>query len=376
MDFSLTAEQSMLQDSVLKFVRDCYSLAQRRQLLEMEQGFSNANWQLFCELGWLALPFAESDDGLGGTPTEIMLLMEQFGRGLVVEPYLATILLAGGLLARAGDGAQKTRYLRPLIAGHQQAAFAYAEPEGRFNLANLATTASRNDAGWSLSGSKAVVLNGPAAHFLIVSARTSGAQMDSDGVSLFLVERGAAGLNMRDYPTLDGFRGAEVSLENVQVGADALLGKAGAALPIIEEVIDNAIVAVGSEAVGCMEMLYKDTVEYCKTRVQFGRPIGQFQVLQHRMVDMFMAYEQTKSLMMMTAIQLHQGYDRRVRKAISAFKVQVGKAGRFIGQNAIQLHGGMGMTDEMSVGHHVKRLTVIEILFGDTDYHLRRFGSL
>ncbi len=376
MDFSFSEEQTMLADSVQRFVQNDYDFETRRKIVASDEGFSRDNWKTFAELGWLGIPFAEADGGYGGNAVDTMILMEQFGRALVVEPYLATVVLAGRLLAAAGSAEQKRRYLAPIIAGTAQAAFAYAEPRGRFNLADLTTSARGDGDGWLLSGHKAVVLNGPAADFLIVSARTSGQPRDADGISLFVVEADADGLRRRDYPTVDGFRASEVYLEDVRVPAGALLGTPGAALTVIEEVIDGGILAVGSEAVGCMEVLYKDTVEYSKQRVQFGQPIGKFQVLQHRMVDMFMEYEQSKSLMYMAAMRLAEGHDAQARKAVSAFKVQVGKSGRFVGQNAVQIHGGMGMTDELHIGHYFKRVTMIDTLFGNVDFHLKRFGSI
>lgn len=376
MDFSLSEEQTLLQDSVVKFIQNDYSFEQRAKLVESDLGFSQGHWQLFAEQGWLAMFFAEANGGLDASPSYLMLMMEQFGRGLVVEPYLATVVLAGGLLRTLGSAVQKEAYVPGIIAGSKQAAFAYAEPQGRFNLADLVTTAKADGSGWLLNGHKAVVLGGPTADVFVVSARTSGDQRSQAGISLFLVDKNTEGLTTRDYPTTDGRRASEVTLEGIKLGAQALLGKQDAAFGAIEQVIDEAILAIGAEAVGCMEVLYKNTVEYCKTRVQFGQPIGKFQVLQHRMVDMFMAYEQTKSLMYMAAVRLDAGYNDLSRKAVSAFKVQVGNAGRFVGQSAVQLHGGMGMTEELNIGHYFKRLTVIETLFGNADYHLKRFGTL
>lgn len=376
MDFSLSEEQTLLRDSVERFIQNDYAFEDRRKRLASETGFSGDNWKTFAELGWLAVPFSEADGGFGGGAVETMLLMEQFGRGLVVEPYLATVLLVGGALRLAGDQQQKEAYLTRILSGQLQAALAYAEPQGRFNLADLTTAARKTDSGYVLTGHKAVVLNGPAADLLVVSARTAGAQRDEDGISLFLVDAAASGVSRRDYPTVDGFRAAEIELRDVEVTSAAVLGQAGTGLETLSQTIDQATVAIGAEAVGCMEVLYKDTVEYCKTREQFGQPIGKFQVLQHRMVDMFMEYEQAKSLMYMAAMRMDEGYDARARKAVSAFKVQVGKSGRFVGQNAVQLHGGMGMTDELNIGHYFKRLTTIDTMFGNVDYHLRRFGAL
>jgi alkylation response protein AidB-like acyl-CoA dehydrogenase len=285
-------------------------------------------------------------------------------------------VLAGGVLKLIGSKAQKTDYLTGVIDGSRQGALAFAEPQGRFNLADLTTTATPTDSGFVLNGFKCVVLNGPAADFFIVSARTDGAQRDETGVSLFVVAADAVGISRRDYPTVDAFRASEVTFDGVSLEESALLGVMGQGYAVLEQVIDEGILAVGSEAVGCMEVLYKATVEYCKTREQFGQPIGKFQVLQHRMVDMFMEHEQSKSLMFMAAMRMDEGYTDEARKAVSAFKVQVGKSGRFVGQGAVQLHGGMGMTDELSVGHYFKRLTVIDTLFGNVDFHLKRFGAL
>jgi len=376
MDFSFTEEQTLLEDSVAKYMQNDYGFDDRQKLVKSELGFSAANWSTFAELGWLGVAFAEADGGFGGGAIESMLMAENFGRGLVVEPYLATVVLAGGAIKHGGNADQKARYLPGIIDGSTQAALAYAEPQGRFNLSDLTTKASKSGDKYTLDGYKAVVMNGPAADLLVVTARTSGDQRDADGVSAFVVDANADGVTRRDYPTVDGMRASEVTLEGVEVEADALLGTEGQGLSIVEQAIDEGILAVGSEAVGCMEVLYKDTVEYCKTREQFGQPIGKFQVLQHRMVDMFMEHEQSKSLMYMAAMRMDEGYGAAAQKAVSAFKVQVGKSGRFVGQNAVQLHGGMGMTDELNIGHYFKRLTIIDTLFGNVDFHLKRFGRL
>jgi alkylation response protein AidB-like acyl-CoA dehydrogenase len=376
MDFSFSEEQALLKDSVEKFVQNDYTFAGRQKIVRTEQGFSTSTWKTFAELGWLSVPFPESVGGFGGTSVDMMLLLEQFGRGLVVEPFVATVVLAGGDIRLGGTTEQQNAWLPGIIDGSRQGALAYAEPQGRFNLADLVTTAKADANGYVLNGYKAVVLNGPAADFLVVSARTSGGQRDRDGVSLFIVDAKAAGISRRDYPTVDAFRASEITFANVRVGKDALLGTEGKGYALLEQVVDEGILAIGSEAVGCMEVLYKNTVEYTKTREQFGQPIGKFQVLQHRMVDMFMEHEQSKSLMFMAAMKMDEGYGDAARKAISAFKVQVGNSGRFVGQNAVQLHGGMGMTDELSIGHYFKRVTIIDTLFGNVDYHLKRFGSL
>ena len=376
MDFSFSEEQTLLQESIERFIRNDYSFSARQAIVKGELGYDAGKWRTFAELGWLGVPFPEADGGFGGSAIESILMCEQFGKGLVVEPFLATVVLAGGAIRIGGSRTQRAAYLPAIVGGSAQAALAYAEPQGRYNLADLVTTGVRANGGYVLNGYKAVVLNAPAADFLVVSARTSGEQRDSGGVSLFIVENDAPGLSRRDYPTVDAFRASEVTLENVKVGEDALLGEADQGLPFLQRVVDEGTLAVGAEAVGCMEVLYKDTVEYCKTRKQFGQPIGKFQVLQHRMVDMFMEHEQAKSLMYMAAMRLDEGYGLQAQKAVSAFKVQVGTSGRFVGQNAVQLHGGMGMTDELRIGHYFKRLTMIDTLFGNVDHHLERFGSL
>lgn len=376
MDFSFSEEQTLLQESIERFIQNDYSFAARQRIVKEESGYDAGNWRTFAELGWLGVPFPEEYGGFGGGAIESIVMCEQFGKGLVVEPFLATVVLAGGAIRTAGNKAQRSAWLPGITGGSIQAALAFAEPQGRYNLADLVTTAARSDDGFVLDGYKAVVLNGPAADVLVVSARTAGEQRDEAGVSLFLVPADAPGVSRRDYPTVDAFRASEVTLENVALGEDALLGEAGGGLPILQQVVDEGTLAVGAEAVGCMEVLYKDTVEYCKTRKQFGQPIGKFQVLQHRMVDMFMEYEQAKSLMYMAAMRMDEGYGSEAQKAVSAFKVQVGTSGRFVGQNAVQLHGGMGMTDELRIGHYFKRLTMIDTLFGNVDFQLERFGAL
>ena len=376
MDFSFTEEQSLLQDSVQRFVQNSYEFETRQKLVKTEEGFSRDNWSSFAELGWLALPFAEESGGFGGTAVETMIMMEEFGKGLVVEPYVTTVIMAGSIIEAGGSTAQKEGVLAEIMAGTKLAAVAYVEPQARFNLADVTTSAVASDEGYTLNGFKGVVLGGPSADVLVVPARTSGEQRDRDGITLFLVDASAEGISRRDYPTIDGGRASEVTINNVSVGAGDMLGEAGVGLELLEVGINNGILAVCAEAVGAMEVLYKTTVDYCKTREQFGQPIGKFQVLQHRMVDMFMEHEQAKSLLYMAAIRMSEDDDVAARKAISALKVQVGKGGRFVGQNAIQLHGGMGMTDELNVGHYFKRITAVETLFGNADFHLKQYSSV
>lgn len=372
MDFSLSEEQLLLQESIEKFVQNEYGFEQRQKMVNSELGFSPDYWRLFAELGWTAIPFSEEDGGYGGTPVELMVIMEQFGRGLVVEPYLATLVLAGGLLARAATPAQRQTYLPDIIGGSSQAAFAFAEAQGGFDLSDVTTTATREGDSYVLNGHKVVVFNGPTADLLVLSARTSGAQTDDHGVSLFLVEAGSKGIERRSYPTVDDQRAADIQFSDLRVGGNCLLGEAGTALPAIRATVDIASLAVCAEAVGIMEMLYKKTVEYTKSRVQFGVPISSFQALQHRMVDMFMSYEQSKSLLYMATMEMgNQGKD--AAKAVSALKYYIGTAGRKLGQEAVQLHGGMGVTDELDIAHYFKRLTMIDTLFGNADFHFKRF---
>ncbi|MGB0691858.1 MAG: acyl-CoA dehydrogenase family protein [Pseudomonadales bacterium] len=375
MDFSFTDEQALLQDSVQRFIQNSYAFDSRQKLIKTEDGFSRENWASFAELGWLALPFSEESGGFGGTAVETMILMEEFGKGLVVEPYLTTVLMSGSIIEAGGSSAQKEGVLAEIMAGTKLAALAYVEPQARFNLADVTTTAAAEGDGYVINGFKGVVMGGPSADVLIVPARTAGEQRDEAGITLFLVDANSNGIAKRDYPTIDGGRASEITLENVTVDASAVIGEVGGGFALLEVGINNGILGVGAEAVGAMEVLYKTTVEYCKTREQFGQPIGKFQVLQHRMVDMFMEHEQAKSLLYMAAIRMSENDAEEARKAISALKVQIGKGGRFVGQQAIQLHGGMGMTDELNVGHYFKRLTAIETLFGNVDYHLKKYSA-
>ena len=376
MDFSFSDEQTLLQESVSRFITNDYGFESRQKHSRSDAGYSLENWQTFAELGWLGVPFSENHGGFGGGAVETMLMMEEFGKGLVVEPYLATVGACGSALNGFGSEDQKSSFIPEIIDGSKLWALAFAEPQGRFNLADLTTTATANNGSYLLSGHKSVVINGPNANFFIVSVRTSGEQRDETGVSLFIIPSDAKGLSRRDYPTVDGQRASELILDNVELDEASRLGEEGQGLNILQQAIDFATLAIGSEAVGCMEVLYKDTVEYCKNREQFGQPIGKFQVLQHRMVDMFMEHEQSKSLMFMAAMRWDEGYGAEAQKAVSAFKVQVGKSGKFVGQSAVQLHGGMGMTDELNIGHYFKRLTIIDTMFGNVDHHLKRFGSL
>ncbi len=375
MDFSFTEEQTLLRNSVQKLIQNSYDFETRRKVSKSDAGWRKEIYQQIANDGLLGAAIPEEFGGLGGGPVDTMIVMEEFGRGLVVEPYVQNAVIAAGFLKAGGSNAQKSELLPAIAGGENIYAFAYAEPQGRYNLADLTTKATKSGGGYTLNGYKAVVLGAPWADKLIVTARTGGDQRDAKGISVFIVDKGAKGVSTRDYPTVDGLRASEVTLENVSVGADALIGGEGEGLGLIERVSDEAIAALAAEAIGGMKVLNDTTVEYCKTRKQFGTPIGKFQVLQHRMVDMFMNYEQSVSITYMVTLKLDEDEAER-KKAASAAKVQIGKAGRFIGQQAVQLHGGMGMTDELNVGHYFKRLTMIDTQFGNVDHHLKRYAAL
>ena len=374
MDFSFTEEQSMLRDTVASYLSDNYSFDARRAAIGAEPGWRPAVWKAFAdELGILGASFSEELGGLGGGATENMIVMEEFGKALVVEPYLGTVVIGGGFMKHSGY-AGAADVIGKIIAGEVTIAFAYAEPQARYTWQDLKTTAKKDGSGWVLNGHKAVVIGAPWASHLIVTARTGGAQRDAQGVSVFLVAKDAKGVTTRDYPTVDGFRASEVTFENVSLGADALIGAEGQSLALVEKVLDDAVAATCAEACGVLRKLHEGTLEYTKQRKQFGVPISSFQVLQHRMVDMFIQLEQSISMTYMATIKLADEAERS--KAVSAAKVQIGKACKFVGQNAIQLHGGMGMTDEMAIGHYFKRATMIESAFGSTDHHLARYEFL
>lgn len=375
MNFDLTEEQQMLVDSVNKYLQNDYDFETRRKLVATETGYSQDNWKTFAELGWLSVPFAEENGGFGGTAIDVMLMMEAFGKALVTEPYISTVIMGGRLVELLGNAEQKESVLSAVIQGELQLALAYNEADSRNNPSMVTLKAKKDGSSYTLNGEKVMVLNGQSADQLLVTARTSGALTDAEGISVFLVDANAAGVERTGYQVSDGSRAANISFKDVVVSEGQLVGEEGAALAALEVVLDEATIALCSEAVGAMEVLYKETVEYCKTRKQFGLPIGKFQALQHRMVDMFISHELTQSVMYMAALRNLEGGDI-AKKAASAFKVQVSKAGRHVGQEAVQLHGGMGMTDELNVGYYFKRLTVIDALLGNIDFHLARYSKV
>ena len=371
MNFSLSEEQQMLADSARRFVQGLPDVAAR--YAHQRQAPPDAKlWQQFAELGWLALPFAEDDGGLGAGLVETMVLQEELGRGAVASPYLATVVLGGGLLRRAGPE-WRARYLPDLMEGRLQLALAVDEQERVFSLENTVLPASRESGDFVLSGRKILVLNGDQADRILVLARTDGRPGDQRGLSLFLLDPRVQGVTLKPHRTVDGQRAAELRLDGVRLSADTLIFEEGGAFEPVRQVLDDAVLALGAEAVGALSVLLNDTVEYSKTRKQFGMPIGGFQVLQHRMADMFMALEQTRSLLLAATLKTLEGHDD-ARQAVHALKARIGTAGRHIAQEAVQLHGGMGMTDELAVGHYFKRITAMDGLFGGADQHLAAFA--
>lgn len=370
MDFELSDEQRLLKETVERLMADRYGFEARNRFMTEPDGFSGDLWRHYAELGLLGLPFSEAHGGIGGGPVETMIVMEAFGRALALEPYLSTVILGGGLVERGGNTALRDDLLPRVAAGDLRLAFAHAERQARYCLSDVRTAAKPDGSGFILDGAKTLVLHGDSAGKLIVSARLSGEARDQAGIGLFLVDAAAPGLTRRGYPTVDGLRAAEVALEGVRVPAEHVIGEPGKSFPLIEQIVARAIAALCAEAVGAMEALHTLTVDYLKTRKQFGVPIGNFQVLQHRAAEMLVALEQARSMAMLATMMADDPDPAERRRAISAAKVQIGRSGQFIGQQAIQLHGGIGMTVEYQAGHYFKRLTTINTLFGDADHHL------
>lgn len=375
MDFDLTEEQSILKDSLDRLLADRYGFEERNRHLNSAEGFSPDMWRQFAEMGLMALPFAEADGGIGGGPVETMIVMEALGRVLALEPYFATVILGGGFIRLGGSDEQKAELVPQVAEGALKLAFAHTEKDARFDLAHVAATASRDGDGFVLSGEKGVVLHGDSADRIFVSARIDGGVRDEDGVGVFLVDANAPGVIRRGYRTQDGLRAAEISLDKVKVGPDAGFGDPGGGMRLVRAVTDQAIAALCAEAVGAMSAMHDLTVDYLKQRKQFGMPIGQFQVLQHAAVDMFVALEQARSITMYATMMAgSEDADERAR-AMHAAKSEIGRAGRLVGENAIQLHGGVGMTMEYAVGHYFKRMTMIDVTFGNADHHLRALAA-
>ncbi|WP_298281505.1 acyl-CoA dehydrogenase family protein [uncultured Bradyrhizobium sp.] len=372
MDIQFTEEQELLRSSVQRLLRDQYDFDARRKIVAGEEGLGRKQWSEFAELGLLAAPFSEAAGGLGGGPLATMIIMQEFGRHLVVEPFVETIVAAGGLIEQVGSEVQQQAFIPEIISGTKLWALAWTERGSRFDLATVTTTARRDGDGYLLTGEKTAVLAAPWADYLIVSARTSGHRHDRGGVSLFVVDRRATNLDLQSFKTIDGRRAAEISLRGVRA---ELLGREGEGVAALEACSDRAIGALCAEAVGAIGELNAATLEYSKTRKQFGATIGSFQVLQHRMVDMFIAHQEALSLMQHLSLSLNEG-EAGLSRLASGAKSKIGYAGKFVADQAVQLHGGMGMTDELNVGHYFKRISSINIQFGDPAYHVLRYAQL
>ena len=375
MDFDLTEEQRLLRDSVDRLLADHYGFDKRRAYLARPEGWSRGVWAQYAELGLLGLPFPEGYGGFGGGPIEVMLVMEAFGRVLALEPYLATVVLGGTALRLAANEEQKSAILPQIAEGNMILAFAHSERQARYDLSDVLTTAKPKGSGWLLDGAKSVVLHGDSAQRLVVSARTAGERDDPAGITLFTVDAAANGVARRGYPMRDGSRAAEISLSGVELGEEDVLGEVGAGFPVIEGVVEAGIAATAAEAVGAMETMQAMTLEYLKTRQQFGRPIGHNQALQHRATEMLMELERGRSMAMLAAMMVEEPDAAERAHNIAMAKVGVGQASKFVSQNAIQLHGGIGMTEEYAVGHYFRRCMVIEHTFGDTAHHLSRLAD-
>ena len=375
MNFEFSEEQVMLRDSVARYVHDDYDWETRVAIAGSEAGIDRAKWQTFAELGWLSIPFAEEHCGFGGGPLDVMVVMEELGKGMVLEPYLATVLLYGGLLQKGGSARQQEARIPSIIDGSSLGAFAYLERQSRFETSDVLTTATAKDGGYALNGEKVVVFNGMSADQLIVSARTSGEQSDEQGISLFLVAADAEGIESVSYRMMDGQRVSNIVFKDVQVAADDLVGELDGGHALINAVARDANLALSAEALGIMAQLNAKTAEYARTREQFGVAIGKFQALQHRMVDTFISYEQTKSMLYRAVCALTDDQEDE-DQAIHALRMMVDKAGKHIFGEAIQLHGGMGITDELDIGQYAKRLMMINTTFGNGDYHQAKFNAL
>jgi alkylation response protein AidB-like acyl-CoA dehydrogenase len=375
MNFSYSETQDMIRDTLARFLADTYDFDKRGRMIASETGRDAGIWRaLATDLGMLGAAFDEAHGGLGGGALENLIVMEELGKAIAIEPYLQTVVIGGGALKAVG-GAQADSFIPEIIAGNMIIAFAYAEPQGRYDLANIRTTAKRDGAGYVLSGHKSVVYAAPWASHLLVSARIGGSGREREGISLFLIEANHPAIVRRDYPTVDGFQASEIYFENAAIPGDALLGSEGGGIDLLEHIVDEATVGVCAEACGVTAKLHEGTLDYSRQRQQFGQPIGRFQVLQHRMVDMFMEVEQARSITLMAALKLDLPASERM-VAVSQCKAKVSRAAKFVGQNAIQTHGGIGITQELAIGHYFKRATMIEGQFGSADYHYDRMERL
>jgi pimeloyl-CoA dehydrogenase small subunit len=375
MNFELSEEQQMLAETIKRFVATHYNFDARAKILASPAGHSEDVWAAIAEMGLLGLPFAEAHGGFGGTTVDVMLVMEAIGEGLLVEPYLATVGIGGRFVARAGGKGQQDRILPALIQGKHKLAFAHTEPGARYDLRQVGLRARRSGEGWVLDGDKRMVLHGGGADTLVVSARTAGGDTDAAGITLFLVPRTAAGVSVKESRTIDNLRTADIRFAGVDVGPDAVLGRDGEGFPVVEEVVDYATALLCAEAVGAIRYANEATLDYLKTRRQFGVPIGSFQALQHRMVEMMISYEQARSMAYLACVKIDTADVAERRRVISAAKIKIADACRHVSQEAVQLHGGMGMTEELKISHTFRRLTMLAQTFGDAEHHLERFAA-
>lgn len=374
MDFSLSEEQEIYRTSLRRFLDQNYSFEKRRQIARGETGMSEDIWRGLADLGALALPIPAEFGGLDGSPVDTMVTLRELGRALVIEPFVETVVVGSWCLTAGASQSLKEKWLPELAAGTLRLALAYTEPQSRYRSFDVSTTAARADNTFTLSGRKIISVGLPWADKVIVSARTSGGQFDTDGISLFLVDKNLPGLTIRTYPTVDGRQAGDIELDQVEVDAAMLIGEPGEGWPLLEEALDHARTALCAEALGAMEVLNETTLEYARTRRQFENPIGSFQVIQHRLADMMIAYEEALSVTLMATLRLDQPESRS--RSTSIAKAKVGEVARKIGKEAVQIHGGIGMTDELDVGHYFKRLTMIDMALGDSDYHIDRLAGL
>jgi pimeloyl-CoA dehydrogenase small subunit len=375
MDFELNPEQELLRDNVVRLMKDRYGFEARKTFQASPRGWSEALWRDYAEMGLLGAPFAEADGGFGGGAVETMIVMEQFGKALALEPYLQTVVLCGALLKNGASDEQRAGIIGAIAAGELRLSFAHMEKQSGFDLNDVALSAVKDGGGFVLNGEKTLVGQGDRADKLIVSARVSGDRRDRDGIALFLVDANAPGVSRRGYPTQDGQRAAEIGFADVRVAPHDILGAADGVLPVIERAVDETIAALAAEAVGAMSEALTMTVDYLKTRKQFGVTIGSFQALQHRAADMTVALEQARSMMYLAAMMADEDDAGERVKTMSAVKAQIGRSAKFIGQQAVQMHGGIAMTYEYKAGHLFKRLTMIDAAYGDADVHVRRLAD-
>tara|TARA_B100001093_G_scaffold518646_1_gene604269 strand:- start:1221 stop:2375 length:1155 start_codon:yes stop_codon:yes gene_type:complete len=379
MNFQLSNEQAMLQNSVSRYIKDQYNFDTRRKIISSQKGMSPEVWTIFSDLGWLSIPFSEDYGGYGGCNEDVAVIMEELGRGIVVEPFVATVLLFGGLLSHCGNNIISADLIPKIIEGNCQGAFAYLERQSRFEITDMKTKATPSEKGWSIDGSKSIVLNGSNATHIIVAARTSGGQYDSSGISLFMVDADSRGISILPYRMMDGHKAANITFDGVNVSEDAILGNLDEGMRIVENIMPRVLIGLCAESVGIMSVLNDATIAYTKTRQQFGVPISSFQALQHRMVDNFMAAEQARSMVYRALCAFGDGsleVENERMRSLHAMKIAVARSSKMIGEEAIQIHGGMGMTDELNIGHYVKRLMTINLMFGDGDYHQRKFNQI